>query len=295
MPSYTKAHPYSDKENFSEQQEQVQCCKIKAQRECKCLQLHQLAEAWSENDELEGIAGDDHSGLKDDNNDDDDRDNGTQLSAFMPFVNLFTSHVVAMKLSGITREHLMYSKNKVPKAPPTTIDINREIASSDNEDINDPFISPCPSSDHKSSQHKKTKERHTGHTTPEVEDTTPARDKREVPSIRVTSHGSQVCSQLKTKLCPLIEAMFSFHSSQSKNLIKKYGALAEGLKEGTNFAFKHMSANEDGQCGFLKVPLIQKIINTMWFANKHDDGVVLHDYFKPFPLLALALVLATVY
>ncbi|KAI6035764.1 hypothetical protein EDC04DRAFT_2897672 [Pisolithus marmoratus] len=118
MPSYTKAHPYSDKENFSEklwqlvseQQEQVQHHKIKAQRECKCLQLHQLVEAGSENDEPKGITGDNHSGLKDDDDDDDDDDgdNGTQ----------FTSHVVAMKLSGVTKEHLMYSKNKVPKAPP---------------------------------------------------------------------------------------------------------------------------------------------------------------------------------
>ncbi|KAI6028230.1 hypothetical protein EDC04DRAFT_2572981 [Pisolithus marmoratus] len=100
--------------------------------------------------------------------------------------------------------------------------------------------------------------------------------------------------QLKTKLHPLVKAMFGFHSSQSKNVIKKNQALVEGLKEGTNFAFKHMSADEDGQWGFLKAPLIQKIINTMWFANKHDDGVVFHDYFKPFPLLALALVLVAI-
>ncbi|KAI6097633.1 hypothetical protein EDD16DRAFT_1499219, partial [Pisolithus croceorrhizus] len=105
----------------------------------------------------------------------------------------------------------------------------------------------------------------------------------------VTSHGSQVHGQLKTKLHPLVEAMFGFHSSQSKNTIKKNWALAEGLKEDTNFAFK-----EDGQHNFLKVPLIQKIINTMWFTNKHDDSVMFHDYFKPFPYPALALVLTAI-
>ncbi|KAI6097689.1 hypothetical protein EV401DRAFT_2040449 [Pisolithus croceorrhizus] len=110
----------------------------------------------------------------------------------------------------------------------------------------------------------------------------------------VTSRGSQVCGQLKTKLRPLVKAMFSFHSSQSKNAIKKNWALAEGLKEGTNFAFKHMSPEEDGQHGFLKVPLIQKIINTMWFMNKHDDSVMFHNYFKPFPYPALALVLTAI-
>ncbi|KAI6005404.1 hypothetical protein EDC04DRAFT_2514361, partial [Pisolithus marmoratus] len=40
-----------------------------------------------------------------------------------------------------------------------------------------------------------------------------------------------------------------------------------------------------------KAPLIQKIVNMMWFANKHDDGVMFPDHFKPFPHLALALVL----
>ncbi|KAI5986585.1 hypothetical protein EDC04DRAFT_2581754 [Pisolithus marmoratus] len=55
-----------------------------------------------------------------------------------------------------------------------------------------------------------------------------------------------------------------------------------------------MSANEDGLQGFLKALLIQKIVNTMWFVNKHDNGVVFHNYFKLFPLLALALVLVAI-
>ncbi|KAI6016278.1 hypothetical protein PISMIDRAFT_77965, partial [Pisolithus microcarpus 441] len=105
--------------------------------------------------------------------------------------------------------------------------------------------------------------------------------------LQVTSRGSQVHSQLKSKLRPLVEAMFGFHSSQSKSVIKKNWTLAEGLKEGTNFAFK-----EDGRRGFLKAPIIQKIVNTMWFANKHDDGVQFHNHFKPFPYPVLALVLA---
>ncbi|KAI6016660.1 hypothetical protein PISMIDRAFT_84684, partial [Pisolithus microcarpus 441] len=108
----------------------------------------------------------------------------------------------------------------------------------------------------------------------------------------VTSRGSQVRGQLKSKLRPLVEAMFGFHSSQSKSAIKKNRTLAEGLKEGTNFAFKHMAPEEDGRRGFLKAPIIQKIVNTMWFANKHDDGVQFHNHFKPFPYPALALVLA---
>ncbi|KAI6101925.1 hypothetical protein F5141DRAFT_1008579 [Pisolithus sp. B1] len=106
----------------------------------------------------------------------------------------------------------------------------------------------------------------------------------------VTSHGSQVHGKLKTKLHLLIEAIFGFHSSQSKSVIKKNWSLAEGLKEGTNFAFK-VRCN----CALsLLAPLIQKIINMMWFANKHDDGVLFHKHYKPFPYPALALVLTAI-
>ena len=43
---------------------------------------------------------------------------------------------------------------------------------------------------------------------------------------------------LKTKLWPLMEVIFNFHSSQTKLAIKKNHTLAEELKEGANFAFK---------------------------------------------------------
>ncbi|KAI6026904.1 hypothetical protein BKA83DRAFT_109251 [Pisolithus microcarpus] len=105
----------------------------------------------------------------------------------------------------------------------------------------------------------------------------------------VTIRGSQIRGQLKTKLRPLVEAVYGFHSSQSKSAIKKNRALAEELKEGMNFAFK--VGFRYGRCGFLKAPLIQKIVNMMWFANKHDDGVMFPNHFKPFPHPALALVL----
>ena len=46
--------------------------------------------------------------------------------------------------------------------------------------------------------------------------------------------------------------------------------------------------------GFLKAPIIQKIINIMWFANKNDEGIKHHTWFKPFPLPTLMLVLSAV-
>jgi len=51
---------------------------------------------------------------------------------------------------------------------------------------------------------------------------------------------------------------------------------------------------QDDRHGFLKVLIIQKVINTMWFANKNDEGIKHPMWFKPFPLPALALVLTAI-
>lgn len=40
---------------------------------------------------------------------------------------------------------------------------------------------------------------------------------------------------------------------------------------------------------------IQKIVNTMWFAKKQDEGVIYYEYFKPFHVVTLALVLTGVF
>ncbi|KIM66112.1 hypothetical protein SCLCIDRAFT_71152, partial [Scleroderma citrinum Foug A] len=107
----------------------------------------------------------------------------------------------------------------------------------------------------------------------------------------ITNCGLQVHGKLKVKLCPLMEVMFSFHSSQTKSAIKKNHVLAEELKESANFAFKVCFSPHHG---FLKAPIIQKVINTMWFTNENDEGIKHHSWFKPFLLPALALVLTVI-
>jgi len=55
-----------------------------------------------------------------------------------------------------------------------------------------------------------------------------------------------------------------------------------------------MSATETDRKGLFHNKNIQKVVNAMWFANKQDEGVVYHEYFKPLPDVALALVLTGV-
>ena len=43
--------------------------------------------------------------------------------------------------------------------------------------------------------------------------------------------------------------------------------------------------------GLYRNPLIQKLINVMWFRNRQDEGVVYDQYFHPIKVEMLALVL----
>ena len=46
--------------------------------------------------------------------------------------------------------------------------------------------------------------------------------------------------------------------------------------------------------GLYRNPLLQKIINVMWFQNRQDEGVVYNKYFHPMKAETIALVLTVV-
>jgi hypothetical protein len=46
--------------------------------------------------------------------------------------------------------------------------------------------------------------------------------------------------------------------------------------------------------GLYRNPLIQKIVNVMWFRNRQDEGVTYRKYFHPMRAETVALVLTVV-
>ncbi|KAG1761821.1 hypothetical protein EV702DRAFT_1038949 [Suillus placidus] len=101
---------------------------------------------------------------------------------------------------------------------------------------------------------------------------------------------SQVRGELKTKMRSLTASFFGFRTSNSNNMIRQNRDLAEFLKDGAVFAFKDW----ESKSGIYKTELLQLGINVMWFANRHDEGVVHHKYFDPMPIEVIALVLTAI-
>ncbi|KAF8954048.1 hypothetical protein BDZ97DRAFT_1766789 [Flammula alnicola] len=96
----------------------------------------------------------------------------------------------------------------------------------------------------------------------------------------ITNRGSHTRGELKTKARPIVETFYRFESGQNRKIIAKNRDLAEALK--------------DQYGGLYKNPLIQKIINAMWFHNRQDEGVIFDGYFRPIRPETIALVLTVI-
>jgi hypothetical protein len=55
-----------------------------------------------------------------------------------------------------------------------------------------------------------------------------------------------------------------------------------------------VDSENDERKGMYQHPIIQKVVNVMWFQNKHDEGPRFPEMFNPMPVQAIALVLTAV-
>ncbi|KAF8144660.1 hypothetical protein K438DRAFT_575568 [Mycena galopus ATCC 62051] len=106
----------------------------------------------------------------------------------------------------------------------------------------------------------------------------------------ITGRASHLRGELKTKSKPCVEVMYGFKSGHNKKTIGSNRQLAEDLKANLTFTFKDIESRK----GIYRHPILQKIVNDMWFANKRDEGPKYPEYFNPFPKPGLALVLTAI-
>ncbi|KAF8804477.1 hypothetical protein BYT27DRAFT_7225209 [Phlegmacium glaucopus] len=111
---------------------------------------------------------------------------------------------------------------------------------------------------------------------------------------QITSRGSQLRGELKSKTRPLVEAFFGFKSGLNRKIIAKNRQTAEDLKDGKGFVYKVTDPDAMKWKGMYQAKVLQKVVNVMWFRNKQDEGVVHTVQFNPLTVPALALVLAAI-
>ncbi|KAJ8587604.1 hypothetical protein M405DRAFT_741583 [Rhizopogon salebrosus TDB-379] len=108
----------------------------------------------------------------------------------------------------------------------------------------------------------------------------------------ITSRGSHLCGEVKTKIRPYVADEYGFETSTKQSVIDRNIMLARELKR--DFAFVYKTRSPDGNKGLYGAKIIQKGVNAMWFRDKKDEGVLYPEFYKPFPEVGLALLLTAI-
>ncbi|KAH7926124.1 hypothetical protein BV22DRAFT_1009785 [Leucogyrophana mollusca] len=106
----------------------------------------------------------------------------------------------------------------------------------------------------------------------------------------ITKRTSHVRGELKTKARPLAATFFNFRSGGHKSTIARNRQHADDLKEKDLFAYLDTELRK----GLYKTEIIQLVLNDMWFANRHDEGILYHEFFNPIPVETVALILTAI-
>ena len=126
---------------------------------------------------------------------------------------------------------------------------------------------------------------------------------------RAASIRKQLGAKNKPKVAALVENMYDFRTSQASSSISHNAAIAQDLLRDLKFIYpvrlhskkhpgrtltsSHQKEPRNGRDPY-RHPIIQRAINTIWFRNKDDIGVVDHEHFSPMPISILAITLTMV-
>ncbi|KAG2112394.1 uncharacterized protein F5147DRAFT_835511 [Suillus discolor] len=104
--------------------------------------------------------------------------------------------------------------------------------------------------------------------------------------------GSHLHGEVKTKVRPYVADEYGFETSTKQSVIDRNIAHTQELKKAFAFVYKTCSANSNK--GLYGTEIIQKGVNTIWFCDKKDEGVLYPEFYKPFTEVGLALLLTAI-
>jgi len=107
---------------------------------------------------------------------------------------------------------------------------------------------------------------------------------------RTTNIRKQLGAEMKPKVTTLVENMYNFKTSQAHSCISYNTRRAQVLLKHMNFVYPEPRTGRDPY----RHPIIQRAIDTTWFRDKDDIGVVDHEHFSPMPITIIALTLMVI-
>ncbi|KAH9027999.1 hypothetical protein EDB84DRAFT_284806 [Lactarius hengduanensis] len=107
---------------------------------------------------------------------------------------------------------------------------------------------------------------------------------------QITNIRRQLDAHMKPRVATLVEFMYNFNTSQAYASISHNAGRAQELLRDMNFIYPEPRSGRD----LYRHSIIQRVINTTWFRNKGDIGVLDHEHFSPMPISVIALTLTVI-
>ncbi|KAJ7059207.1 hypothetical protein C8F01DRAFT_1085044 [Mycena amicta] len=107
--------------------------------------------------------------------------------------------------------------------------------------------------------------------------------------LQVAGRISHLRGEGKTKIAPIVEATW-FETGLNAKIVSRNRKMAQTLKENSGFSY----LDPENRKGLYKNPVLRKAVNTLWFANRRDEGPSFPELYKPLPIPALALILTLI-
>ncbi|KAH8987524.1 hypothetical protein EDB86DRAFT_2104177 [Lactarius hatsudake] len=109
-------------------------------------------------------------------------------------------------------------------------------------------------------------------------------------STEATSLRNRLCDEMRPRLATLVETMYHFKTSRAHASISYNAGRAQELLRNLNFIYPEPRTGRD----LYRHPIIQRAIDTTWFRNKDDVGVVNYEQFSPMPISIIAITLTVI-
>ncbi|KAH8998369.1 hypothetical protein EDB86DRAFT_841298 [Lactarius hatsudake] len=106
----------------------------------------------------------------------------------------------------------------------------------------------------------------------------------------VTSIRKRLGAELKPKFATLVEHMYNFNTSLARASIIYNATRAQELLRDMDFIYPEPRTS----CDPYRHPIIQRAIDTTWFRNEDDTGVVDREHFSPMPISVIAITLTVI-
>ncbi|PIL28796.1 hypothetical protein GSI_08840 [Ganoderma sinense ZZ0214-1] len=118
----------------------------------------------------------------------------------------------------------------------------------------------------------------------------------------ITAYSWHLRGEMKTAARNLVETVYRFRASGQTAIQLRNRERAAALRKNDAFVYytrfltnvKKRGKTDEEHEGLYQADIIQQMANRLYFKSKKDDGIILKAKYSPFPVVAVAIILAAV-